>query len=136
MRRGTTIKHRTEHELVIERKMVTHHDVLTWDLDRCVGCQLGPKVCPKDALQHVGGEVVDGRLASKLLVDVDTTKCIFCGMCVEACPANCLHMGKSFNLSQYESGACAVDFVKLWKEKGLRSPAGDTLVAKTATNET
>lgn len=90
MRRGTTIKHRTEHELVIERKMVTHHDVLTWDLDRCVGCQLGPKVCPKDALQHVGGEIVDGHLATKLLVDVDTTKCIFCGMCAVMCPVNAI----------------------------------------------
>lgn len=92
MRRGTTLKHRTEHELVIERKMVTHHDVLTWDLDRCVGCQLGPHVCPKDALQHTGGEVVDGRLASKLLVDVDTTKCVFCGMCVVMCPVNAISL--------------------------------------------
>jgi formate hydrogenlyase subunit 6/NADH:ubiquinone oxidoreductase subunit I len=90
MRRGTTIKHRTDHELVIERKMVTHHDVMTWDLDRCVGCQLGPKVCPKDALQHVGGEVVDGHVASKLLVDVDTTKCVFCGMCAVMCPVHAI----------------------------------------------
>lgn len=92
MRRGTTSKHRTEQTLVLERKMVTHHDVLTWDLDRCVGCQLGPKSCPKEAIQHTGGSVVDGRLETKLLVDVDTEKCIFCGMCVVMCPVNAISM--------------------------------------------
>jgi len=71
MRRGTTLKRRTEKELVIERKMVTHHDVMIWDLDTCVGCQLGPKICPMDSLTHVEGTIVDGRLATKLLVDVD-----------------------------------------------------------------
>ncbi len=92
MKRGTTLKHRTDDKLVLERKMVTHHDVLTWDLERCVGCQLGPHVCPKDAIEHVGGEVVEGRLAAKLLVDVDTETCVFCGMCVVMCPVNAIEM--------------------------------------------
>jgi formate hydrogenlyase subunit 6/NADH:ubiquinone oxidoreductase subunit I len=78
--------------LVLERKMVTHHDKLVWDLDRCVGCQLGPQICPKDAISHVDGEIEDGRLATKLLVDVDTDKCIFCGMCVAMCPVNAISM--------------------------------------------
>ncbi|MGC9523303.1 MAG: 4Fe-4S binding protein [Anaerolineae bacterium] len=92
MKRGTTLKHRTDDKLVLERKMVTHHDVLTWDLERCVGCQLGPLVCPKDAIEHTGGEIVDGHLAAKLLVDVDTEKCVFCGMCVVMCPVNAIDM--------------------------------------------
>jgi ferredoxin len=100
MKRGTTLKHRTEQTLVLERKMVTHHDTLTWDLERCVGCQLGPHVCPKDALNHTGGEVVDGRLASKLLVDVDPEACVFCGMCAVMCPVNAISMtlnGEDYN---------------------------------------
>jgi len=40
MKRGTTLKRRTDTTLTLERKMVTHHDVLTWDLERCVGCQI------------------------------------------------------------------------------------------------
>ena len=53
---------------------------------------MGPQVCPKDALQHVGGDVVDGHLVSRLLVDVDTTKCVFCGMCVVMCPMNAISL--------------------------------------------
>ncbi len=92
MRRGTAVKQRSADSLVLERKMVTHHDVLTWDLDRCVGCQLGPHVCPKEAITHLGGAVRDGRLASKLLVDVDPAKCVFCGMCVVMCPVHAISM--------------------------------------------
>jgi len=92
MKRGTTLKHRTNQTLVLERKMLTHHDVLTWDLTRCVGCQIGPKICPKDALSHSGGEIVDGRVVSKLMVDVDPTLCVFCGMCVVMCPVNAITM--------------------------------------------
>jgi len=90
MRRGTTIKHKTEEELVLERRMITRHYVMTWDLDRCVGCQIGPLVCPKDAVIHVEGKIVDGRLAEKSSVDIDPDKCMFCGMCEVVCPKNAI----------------------------------------------
>mgnify|MGYP001065930865 CR=1 FL=1 len=86
MKRGTTIKHKTDKEIILERRMVTRHYVMTWDLDRCVGCQIGPLVCPKDAVIYVEGEIVAGRLAKKPSVDIDPEKCIFCGMCELICP--------------------------------------------------
>jgi len=92
MRRGDTRKTKTEHEIVLERKMITRHYVMTWDLDRCVGCQIGPAVCPKDASIHVAGEIVDGRLVEKPSVDIDPEKCIFCGECVPMCPKNAITM--------------------------------------------
>lgn len=92
MKRGTTQKYRDEQSLVLERKMVVHHDVLTWDLDRCVGCQLGPVICPKEAITHTDVEVVDGRLNEKLTVDVDPELCVFCGMCAAVCPVNAISM--------------------------------------------
>lgn len=88
--RGMTQKRTDEHALVLERAMVTRHYIMTWDLDRCVGCQIGPLVCPKDAVIHVEGEIVDGRLAKKPSVDIDPDKCVLCGMCEVMCPKNAI----------------------------------------------
>ena len=90
MSRGAMIKHETDERLTLERPMVTRHYIMAWDMDRCVGCQIGPLVCPKDALTHVEGEIVDGRLAKKPAVDVDPDKCVFCGMCEVMCPKNAI----------------------------------------------
>jgi formate hydrogenlyase subunit 6/NADH:ubiquinone oxidoreductase subunit I len=90
MKRGTTIKHKIYEELVLERRMITRHYVMTWDLDRCVGCQIGPLVCPKDAVIRVEGKIVDGRLVKKPSVDIDPDKCIFCGICEVMCPKNAI----------------------------------------------
>jgi ferredoxin len=90
--RGTTQKIVTEHEITLERAMVTRHYVMTWDLDRCVGCQIGPLVCPKEAIIHVEGEIVDGRLAKRPSVDIDPEKCVLCGICEVMCPKNAITM--------------------------------------------
>ena len=89
-KRGMTQKRADEREIVLERAMVTRHYVMTWDLDRCVGCQIGPLVCPKEAVIHVEGEIVDGRLAKKPSVDIDPEKCVLCGMCEIMCPKNAI----------------------------------------------
>jgi ferredoxin len=88
--RGTTRKTVTEHEVTLERAMVTRHYIMTWDLERCVGCQIGPLVCPKEAVIHVEGEIVDGRLAKKSSVDIDPEKCVLCGICEVMCPKNAI----------------------------------------------
>jgi len=88
--RGSTRKTTTEHEITLERAMVTRHYRMTWDLDRCVGCQIGPLVCPKEAIIHVPAEIVDGRLVKKPSVDVDPAKCILCGICEIMCPKNAI----------------------------------------------
>ena len=90
--RGVTRKTVTEHEIALERAMVTRHYVMTWDLDRCVGCQMGTQVCPKEAIAHTGGAIEDGRLVEKLLVDVDPARCVMCGMCEVVCPTSAIKL--------------------------------------------
>ncbi len=90
--RGLTQKTRTEKEMVLERAMVTRHYIMQWDLERCVGCQMGPLVCPKEALTHVDGVLENGKMVQKQSVDVDPQKCILCGECVEVCPVNAIQM--------------------------------------------
>lgn len=89
-KRGLTQKTTTEHAIALERAMVTRHYLMTWDLDRCVGCQIGPLVCPKEAIIHVPGEIADGRLVKKPSVDIDAAKCVLCGMCEVMCPKNAI----------------------------------------------
>lgn len=88
--RGIAQKSFDEHKMTIERPMVTRHYLMTWNLDKCVGCQMGPTVCPKQALTHVNGEIVDGHLAKKPSVDVDEKLCVNCGMCVVVCPVHAI----------------------------------------------
>jgi ferredoxin len=90
MKRGLTVKHETKDKLILERRMVTRHYVLELDRDRCVGCQIGPLICPKEAIIHVEGESVDGRLVKKPSVDIDPDKCVLCGMCEVMCPKNAI----------------------------------------------
>jgi len=90
--RGKSFKTRTEDEMTLVRPMITRHYVMKWDLDRCVGCQMGPTVCPKEALTHLDGEIVDGRMVTPPSVDVDPEKCVYCGICVETCPVHAIEM--------------------------------------------
>jgi 4Fe-4S ferredoxin len=105
--RGTTDKRVSDQEIVLERAMVTRHYLMTWDLDRCVGCQIGPAVCPKESVIHVEGEIVDGRLAKKASVDIDADTCVLCGMCEVMCPTNAITLiinGKRENpVLEYEA---------------------------------
>jgi 4Fe-4S ferredoxin len=86
--RGITKKTATEHSIILERAMVTRRYRMEWDLERCVGCQLGPLVCPKEAVIHVEGSIEDGRLVEKQAVDIDAEACVFCGICEIMCPTN------------------------------------------------
>jgi ferredoxin len=84
--RGETQKQIGGQAIVLERKMVTRYYRLTWDLERCVGCDIGPTVCPKEAVIHVPGKIENGRLVEKPAVDIDSKKCVFCGICEVMCP--------------------------------------------------
>jgi formate hydrogenlyase subunit 6/NADH:ubiquinone oxidoreductase subunit I len=62
------------------------------DIDRCTGCKECEKACPTQCI-HI--ETEPGADDSKIWVsiyDLDFSKCIFCGLCVEVChPKSLVH---------------------------------------------
>ncbi len=91
-KRGLTQKQTSPKEIILERPMITRHYKMVWDLDKCVGCQIGPLCCPKEAILHVQGTIENGRLTKKPSIDVDSQKCILCGICEVMCPKNAISL--------------------------------------------
>ena len=52
---------------------------------------------------------------------IDYAKCMFCALCVEPCPTDCIHMGDVHDLSGYDRESMIVEFTELAKE-GLQTP--------------
>ena len=90
--RGITQAIKNEKEIILESAMVTRHYIMRWDLENCVGCQLGPSICPFNAITHVDAVLENGRMVQKQVVDIDPEKCVFCGECMEMCPVSVISL--------------------------------------------
>jgi NADH-quinone oxidoreductase subunit I len=76
----------------------------TWYVDRCTGCASCAKHCPLGIIRIEtdpnGGNEQDGGTYRVDTFDIDQARCMYCGLCVEACPYDALHMGSNFEASQ------------------------------------
>jgi len=82
--------------------------------ERCVGCTLCEAYCPSKCITVVSaGSEADPMKRYAKFYQIDITKCVFCGYCVDACPVEALAMTKRYELSQYEKGAIVMSKEKL-----------------------
>ena len=76
-----------------------------WYEERCTGCASCAKYCPLGIIRivtHPGGEnMQEGDSYAIDVFDIDIGRCMFCGLCVEACPYDALFMGSGFERGQY-----------------------------------
>ena len=105
----------------IEDRMIQHPrfrgEEFTFYEDRCTGCASCAKYCPLGIIRivtHPSGEAMEeGEKYALDVFDIDIGRCMFCGLCVEACPYDALHMGSGFEEGRYRRGELVVSVDQL-----------------------
>src|SRR6266853_2595546 len=73
-------------------------------LEKCVGCFLCAAACPARCIYIEAAENTDVQRISAgeryaKVYNIDYSRCIFCGYCVEACPTDAITHGHGFELA-------------------------------------
>lgn len=79
---------------------------ISYDRDKCTGCNLCVKVCPAKAVEPVPDEKTvifhekeGAKLAAPMKIKIYVSRCTFCSQCVDVCPRKCLSMSNNFLLA-------------------------------------
>lgn len=109
-----------EEKLIVSRRI--RGNELVWYPDKCTGCATCAKSCPQGNIEiatHVGDK--NNYVVDKF--EVDTGRCMFCGLCVEACPFDALAMGISYERAQHRRKQLVLSKEEL-QLSDVRQPSG------------
>lgn len=95
---------------------------LHMDWEDCIGCLKCARACPVDCI-HITttkvprdfdelGKTKNGT-QKRLLVeqfDIDMSECMYCSLCVDPCPEDCLYMTREYEFSVYDREELIYDF--------------------------
>ena len=96
---------------------------LVWSKEKCTGCGTCAKTCPQGSIDIVTSAKVEENKYQVEKFEVDTGYCIFCGLCVEACPYEALFMGYAYERARYRRGELVLAKEDLL-ESEERKPSG------------
>ena len=84
-----------------------------WYEERCTGCVSCANYCPLGIIKIVTTPSetapAEGDKYKLELFDISINQCMFCGLCVEACPYDALYMGSGFEQGQYSRKEMIID---------------------------
>lgn len=85
----------------------------------CVACMLCATVCPTGCITIIAGESEDPEIEKyPISYDIDIARCIFCGLCEEACPKEAIELTTNYELADYGREKLLYD-----KDRLSRTPA-------------
>lgn len=79
-------------------------------LEKCVGCFLCAAACPANCIYIEAAENTEADRISAgeryaRVYNIDYSRCIFCGYCVDACPTDAITHGHNIELAPYDINA-------------------------------
>lgn len=108
-----------EEKLNVSRRI--RGNTIAWDKDKCRGCRICEQACPTSCFEitpvpnsgkneeETKSEETDikeenpvKKPKQALTIHYDGGLCIYCGLCVETCPFDALHMGYTYEKSSYK----------------------------------
>ena len=109
--------------VTVEDRMEQHPrfrgEEFSWYEERCTGCASCAKYCPLGIIRIVtspsGLQVQEGEKYAIDVFDIDIGRCMFCGLCVEACPYDAIHMGSGFEEGKYKRNDLVISVDQLRK---------------------
>lgn len=109
-----------------------YRGVLDVDLSICTACTLCVKACPieciaidavkcdKSKVKGTKGEKEAVKTRTPTRFDIHVGKCMFCGLCAQACPTGAVHHTKVFELNKHTLDELVLRFVsEEEKEKAI-----------------
>ena len=92
-------------------------------LEKCVGCFLCAAACPArciyiEAAENTAEKRISAGDRYASVYNIDYSRCIFCGYCVEACPTDAITHVHGFELATYD-----INSLVYRKEQLLKQPA-------------
>ena len=88
-----------------------------WYEERCTGCASCAKYCPLGIIKIVTNPskkaIEEGEKYDIEVFDIDIGRCMFCGLCVEACPYDALFMGSGFERGSYQRNELVISVDEL-----------------------
>jgi NADH-quinone oxidoreductase subunit I len=77
-------------------------------LEKCVACFLCSAACPVnciyiEAAENTSENRISGSERYPSVYNIDYSRCIFCGYCVEACPTDAITHGHGFEIASYST---------------------------------